>query len=986
LWHLNESSAPCLDSAQAGTNLTALVNGASLGNGSFPGFGTALSTLDGGQDSFGGGNSDAVLTPVGVNTSAVVPYCDPGTGAFTYEAVVHIEFDPAKNFGLAGNGRNTPFQILNADGNANAQRIFQFRIDPIGFQAFSGDTSSNMVRLEFINLNQGSSVQNILTSIPTNGPDAVASNNWYHVAVTYSGTPNVTGNISFYWTLLDSSRTQATLLDGSKSMILSLAGSANPTVFTIGNAGRNPNGTPSNPLNANFLGRIDEVRISSLARPAAGMLFVSTNITIVAQPSPTNQIVGIAQPVSYSVSASGQSLNYQWRHNGLSLTNALNSTFSIASAQPPDSGTYDVIVSNSLNAVTSSVVTLTVTNLAIVSQPVSVTGAYASTVGFSVGAVGAQPLYYQWRLNGSPISGATNSTLTLSPVTSSNAGTYDVVVSNSLAQVISVPATLTLVGPQVSLTSVADGTSAGGFAYAGSSAINAVAFICSGLTTVGNQQFFAYYGRHSTNPFYSFNNTVWVARRPLGSNNWQIFRTGFTADDITDGHDVVCFGIDGDGFMHLSWGMHNAPLNYAVSTNAVTGSLPIGFGPKTTMTGFENSVTYPQFLPLPNGDLLYLFRQGASGAGDNFLNRYILATHTWTNVNMSGGVQSPFIKGTWAPLPDYNAYFNMPCMDAAGNLVLVWTWRTTSAYESNHDLDYARSPDGGFTWLRTDGSPYTLPISQLGESGDPNTMGEQLVAIPENSSLINQAGMCIDGATNPVVATWWAAGSPTNNYRRQYMVCFPDTNGVWQTRQISNRTNDPPGTMFLDADVRDLGRPVVVADKANRLIVLYRDNFGSNGLTVAYTLPYALDPQRTNWTTTDLTTDNLGTYEPVIDLARWQRDNVLDIVYQPASGEGYNPPTNTASPIGVLEWDAASYFAHQPILQLATKGGTNSLLTFFSQLGWGYRVLTGTNLGVWTNTATIAGTGGQLSYPTTNSPATKRFWRLQVQQGGFPGQ
>src|SRR3974390_822833 len=131
LWHLNESSAPCLDAAAAGTNLTALLNGASLGNSSFPGFGNALSTVDGGQDSFGGVDSDAVLTPLGVNTSAVVPYCDPATGAFTCEAIVHIEFDPAKNFGSAGgggNGRNTPFQILNADGNANAQRIFQFRI------------------------------------------------------------------------------------------------------------------------------------------------------------------------------------------------------------------------------------------------------------------------------------------------------------------------------------------------------------------------------------------------------------------------------------------------------------------------------------------------------------------------------------------------------------------------------------------------------------------------------------------------------------------------------------------------------------------------------------------------------------------------------------------------------------------------------------------------------------------------------------------
>src|SRR5262249_51672286 len=152
------------------------------------------------------------------------------------------------------------------------------------------------------------------------------------------------------------------------------------------------------------------------------------------------------------------------------------------------------------------------------------------------------------------------------------------------------------------------------------------------------------------------------------------------ADDITDGHDVICFGIDGAGFMHLSWGMHNAALNYAVSTNPVAGNLPIGFGPIIPMTGQENSVTYPQFFNAPNGDLFYFFREVDSGGGDNYLNRYILATHSWTNVNAASGTQQPFIKGLgW--VPDYNAYLNMPCIDAAGNLYLVWTWRGTPAYQ-----------------------------------------------------------------------------------------------------------------------------------------------------------------------------------------------------------------------------------------------------------------------------------------------------------------
>ena len=193
---------------------------------------------------------------------------------------------------------------------------------------------------------------------------------------------------------------------------------------------------------------------------------------------------------------------------------------------------------------------------------------------------------------------------------------------------------------------------------------------------------------------------------------------------------------------------------------------------------------------------------------------------------------------------------------------------------------------------------YDLPICENNNGGsDTNEFSIPVVSIPESFSLINQAGMCLDASNNPVIATWWAPGTPYNNFRRQYLIIFPDTNGIWQTRQYFNRTNDPIGTMESSAaSVTDLGRPVIVCDKQNRLLVIYRDNFGSNGLTVAFTQPYAIDPARTNWTTMDLTTDNLGSYEPVIDLARWQRDNVLDLVYLACDGEGYTDPGNTASP------------------------------------------------------------------------------------------
>ena len=577
---------------------------------------------------------------------------------------------------------------------------------------------------------------------------------------------------------------------------------------------------------------------------------------------------------------------------------------------------------------------------------------------------------------------------------------YEFSTASGVLSVVAQPSTNVVMSPpgftavQTTYIPISDGGTNSGYGYAGTSdnAVNAVPFICSGLQTVSNQQFIAYYGQDQTNPSYPFNGTIWIGRRSLSSNTWDIFRTTLTPDDITDGHDVVSFGIDGAGYMHLSWGMHNQALNYAVSTGPVTGSGTIAFGAKTTMTGCENSVTYPQFLTMPNGDLLYLYRVGGpgggSGGGDTYLNRYLLATHTWTNVNMTGGLCEPFIKGYWSSATNYNAYPNMPCLDGAGNLYVTWCWRETPAYQSNHDLFYARSSDDGVTWQRTDASTYTLPISQYGvnESGSPNSIAQKIVGIPQNYSLINQAGMCLDGNTNPVIATWWAPGTPTNNFQRQYMVVFPDSNGIWQTRQISNRTNDPPGTLEQDGAVRDLGRPVVVADKQNRIIVIYRDNFGSNSLTVVHSLPYTVDPLRTNWTTVDLTTDNLGSYEPVIDLARWQRDNVLDVLCQPSTGEGYTAPSNTASPIGVLEWNAAAYFNPMPTLQMAfTNSNQNVTLTWPSQTGWGYELQTSTNLPTWSALTTLSGNETTLQYVHTNAATVPaRFWRLQIREGGLP--
>lgn len=68
---------------------------------------------------------------------------------------------------------------------------------------------------------------------------------------------------------------------------------------------------------------------------------------------------------------------------------------------------------------------------AISNQPAAQSVAPYSSVTFSVTASGVPVPGYQWLFDGSPVSGATNPTLTVDPVQAANLGSYSVVVTNS---------------------------------------------------------------------------------------------------------------------------------------------------------------------------------------------------------------------------------------------------------------------------------------------------------------------------------------------------------------------------------------------------------------------------------------------------------------------------------------------------------------------------------------------------------------------------
>ena len=84
--------------------------------------------------------------------------------------------------------------------------------------------------------------------------------------------------------------------------------------------------------------------------------------TITLQPS--NQWVGLGGAAAFGVQATGSApFHYQWQFNGSALPLATNLTLTFTAATADQAGNYSVIITNLYGSVTSTVATLTLTNL-----------------------------------------------------------------------------------------------------------------------------------------------------------------------------------------------------------------------------------------------------------------------------------------------------------------------------------------------------------------------------------------------------------------------------------------------------------------------------------------------------------------------------------------------------------------------------------------------------------------------------------------------
>ncbi len=192
-----------------------------------------------------------------------------------------------------------------------------------------------------------------------------------------------------------------------------------------------------------------------LTNPCGANTSALAQLAVYAEPvidePPADAEACLGDPVTFTVAATGlPPLAYQWNKDGEPLEGATGPTLTIDTATPENQAAYDVLVISDCGNTLSPAATLTVfADTEILTQPMSHDACQGASATFSVTASGPEPLTYQWHKDGEAIEGATSSTHTIDLVTVEDAGTYDVLVTSPCGDILSDPATLTVLDENV---------------------------------------------------------------------------------------------------------------------------------------------------------------------------------------------------------------------------------------------------------------------------------------------------------------------------------------------------------------------------------------------------------------------------------------------------------------------------------------------------------------------------------------------------------
>ena len=254
-----------------------------------------------------------------------------------------------------------------------------------------------------------------------------------------------------------------------------------------------------------------------------------------------------------------------------------------------------------------------------------------------------------------------------------------------------------------------------------------------------------------------------------------------------DAHNKVEVAFDPKGIIHLMGNLHGNKLVYFRSTSP--------YDPRTLKQvdvmvekAVEQRMTYPEFFKDPDGELILKYRDGSSGQGRWFYNRWNTKTGKWSRLHDSVLLSGEDVRGVY-PLG--------PILGPDGFAHMTFTWRETPIASSNHDLSYARSRDL-VNWERSDGTPIPLPIVLA--------TGEVIDPIPEHGGLLNGRHPIGFDTQNRVLVTY----QKYNEDKLSQVFMARLENNKWTVKQVSNWDD-----LYVDLDKSGaLDLPLVNNDPA----------------------------------------------------------------------------------------------------------------------------------------------------------------------------
>lgn len=384
----------------------------------------------------GATNENQTLTVTAVSSNlTLIP--NPTVNYTSANTTGTLTFTPAAN----GYGTTTITVKVNDGGATNniVTRTFTVTVN-----ALNQPPTLNAINNLTINKNAGLQTVNLsgITSGATNEIQtltvtAVSSNLTLisNPTVNYT-SPNTTGTLTFtpmtnatgtatVAVTVNDGQSQSNVITRTFTVTVSVSGNQPPTLNAIGNLSINENGgLQTVGLSGITSGATNEIQTLKVTATCSNPALLSTPSVRYTSPNTTGTLT--FTPVA---NATGTGTITVTVNDGGASNNIVTQAFTVNVVLPGTS---------------KPSLTSTLTN------KVTVAG---KTASFSVAATGTAPLAYQWKFNGANLALATNAALTLSGITTNQAGTYSVAVSNVAGSTNSMASLIVYATAAASLTS-----------------------------------------------------------------------------------------------------------------------------------------------------------------------------------------------------------------------------------------------------------------------------------------------------------------------------------------------------------------------------------------------------------------------------------------------------------------------------------------------------------------------------------------------------